>query len=150
MQFQIWRRASRYTTSRSRLPRPRRIGILWPAAWCKAHSLKEPQRLIGYAEAKGRISYLGAVLDPDSMRRVMQWANDDAAVKPEFGELPEGVEVCMRVGQTHTVFVLINHSAAAGDVALPAGMRDVLHDGRSTDHVALAPQGVAVLESNRP
>lgn len=104
--------------------------------------------MISRRVGKGRISYLGAVLDADSMRRVMQWASDDAQVKPEFGELPKGVEVCRRMDKSHTVFVLINHGAVAADVALPTGMRDVLHDGGAVTSIALEPQGVAVLESS--
>ena len=96
---------------------------------------------------KGTISYLGAVLDPALMRRVIQWATDGAWVRPEFSAVPEGVEVCRRVGKDHTVFVLMNHGGAPAHVALPARMMDVLH-GASEASVDLKPQGVAVLETS--
>ncbi|HUV68886.1 MAG TPA: beta-galactosidase [Terracidiphilus sp.] len=97
---------------------------------------------------KGRITYLGAVLDPDLMRRVVQWATDGAQLKAEFGPTPESVEVCRRVGKDRTVFILINHGGRPTNVTLPGAMRDVLREGRSVDSVALGPQAVSVLEEN--
>ena len=102
--------------------------------------------MITRSVGKGRISYLGAVLDPALMERVMTWATSGAEVKAEFGPLPDGVEVCRRVGAGRTVFVLINHGGAPAEVALPETMEDVLHGG-SVAEVRLEPQGVAVLES---
>lgn len=96
---------------------------------------------------KGRIAYLGTILDPDLMRKVVAWAANDAQLHAEFPAVPTGVEVCRRVGATHAVYVLINHSPAAAHVALPAAMSDVLDGGRVTS-VDLESQGVAVLESN--
>lgn len=95
---------------------------------------------------EGRISYLGAVLDPALMDRVMTWATSGAEVKPEFGPVPEGVEVCRRVGTGHTIFVLIDHGAALAEVTLPERMKDVLNGGSVTE-IRLQSQGVAVLES---
>ena len=105
--------------------------------------------MISRRVGKGRISYLGAVLDAGSMRRVMQWAIDDANVKAEFGELPENVEVCRRLDAKHAVFVLINHGSSPANVTLPTGMRDVLHERRIVKSVELEPQGVAVVETDR-
>jgi beta-galactosidase len=104
--------------------------------------------MISRRVGKGRISYLGAVLDADSMLRVVQWVIDDANVRPEFGELPENVEVCRRLGAKHKVFVLINHGSTTANVALPAGTRNVLHEGRLVNSIELEPQGVAVVETN--
>ncbi len=94
---------------------------------------------------KGSISYLGAVLDPALMDRVIAWATSGADVKPEFEAVPAGVEVCRRVGADRIVFVLINHAKTPAHIALPDAMRDVLHGGSVTS-VELKPQGVAVLE----
>ena len=110
--------------------------------WLDGHPAMITRRV-----GKGSISYLGAVLDPALMRRVIQWALDGAQVKPEFGAVPEGVEVCRRVGKDHTVFVLINHGAEPADVTLPVGVADVLHGGSSEASVELKPQDVAVLET---
>jgi beta-galactosidase len=95
---------------------------------------------------KGRITYLGAVLDTELMRRVVRWATDGVQLKAEFGPKPASVEVCRRVDKGRTIFILINHGSAPVNVTLPGAMRDLLRDGRSVDGVALEPQGVSVLE----
>jgi beta-galactosidase len=95
---------------------------------------------------KGRISYLGAVLDPALMDRVMTWATTGAQVKAEFGPVPDEVEVCRRVGLGYTVFVLINHGSAPAEVILPGKMEDLLNGG-SVTRVRLESQGVEALES---
>jgi beta-galactosidase len=100
---------------------------------------------------KGRISYLGAVLDAALMQRVIDWATADAGVKAEFGALPDDVELCRRTGNGRDVYVLIRHGAqgpATETVALPATMRDLLHDGKTVHSVTLEHQGVAVLASD--
>jgi beta-galactosidase len=111
--------------------------------------------MISRSVGKGRISYLGTVLDLDLMKRVIDRAVDGAQLKPEFGALPAGVEVCRRIDGKRTVFVVINHNLAEQDpsplpIALSAPMQDVLHDDQTITSVDLAPQGVAVLESDEP
>jgi beta-galactosidase len=103
--------------------------------------------MISRRVGKGRITYLGAVLDSDLMRRTVQWASDDAQLQPEFGNVMPGVEVCRRMNKDRVVFVLLNHAASEANIALPAAMRDLLHDGRMVSSVVLPPQGVAVLDS---
>jgi beta-galactosidase len=95
---------------------------------------------------QGRITYLGAILDPDLMRRIALWATAGAQIQPEFGPVPTNVEVCRRISNSHTIFILINHGAAAAQIRLPSEMRDVLHGG-SANTIELDPQGVAVLTS---
>ena len=99
---------------------------------------------------QGRITYLGAVLDPELMGRVVAWATADAHVASEFGMVPHGVEVCRRVDPTHTVFVLINHSAASAHIALPAPMHEILHVGDTVTSLDLNTQGVVVLTEDTP
>ena len=110
--------------------------------------LDDQPAMITRRVGKGRITYLGAVLDPDLMRKVVAWATDDAQFKAEFPAVPDGVEVCRRVAANGTVFVLINHGSAEANVALPSAMSDVLHDGRRVTSVDLEPQGVAVLTTD--
>ncbi len=95
--------------------------------------------------SKGSIAYLGAVLDPELMRKVIDWAVADAQIDAEFPAVPPGVEVCRRVDANHSVFILINHASTEARVALPSAMSDVLHDGRSITSIDLAPRDVAVL-----
>ena len=96
---------------------------------------------------KGSIAYLGAVLDPDLMRKVVSRTTSEAHVQTEFPQVPVGVEVCRRTAASHTVFVLINHDSAEAHVALPSAMSDVLHNGDRVTSVDLNPQDVAVLET---
>jgi beta-galactosidase len=92
---------------------------------------------------KGRITYLGAVLDPLLMNAFVgdELKAGGVAAVPA---LPEEVEAMRRVGAGREALILINHGAAAQSVALPSVMTDVLAGGR-TRRVELAPQGVAVL-----
>ena len=103
--------------------------------------------MISHQVSKGTIAYLGTVLDPDLMRRVVIHAVSDARVKSEFPSVAPGVEVCRRVGASSTVFVLINHGSTTANVDLPSAMRDVLRDSPSVTTVELQPQGVAVLRA---
>ncbi len=73
--------------------------------------LDDQPAMITRRVGKGSITYLGAVLDPDLMRKVVAWATNDAQLKAEFAAVPEGVEVCRRVDADHKVFVLINHGS---------------------------------------
>jgi beta-galactosidase len=95
--------------------------------------------------ASGRITYLGAILDPVSMRQVVSWATQKAQVNSEFGPFPADIEVCRRVGSSHTVFVLVNHGRTVAQIPLSSGMRDVLNGGNVVSTIELDPQGVAVL-----
>jgi beta-galactosidase len=104
--------------------------------------------MISRRVGKGRITYLGAVLDPALMRSVMQSLTAEAQLQPEFGSLTEEVELCRRAGKDRIVYVLINHGAATAKITLPGKFRDVLHDGRAIAEVVLDPQGVAVLETS--
>jgi len=104
--------------------------------------------MISRSVGKGRITYLGAVLDPELMRSVLQRSTRAAHVEPEFGPLPPDVEVCRRVGDGHSIYVLINHGAAVVHAALPSAMHDLLGDGHSLTEVVLDAQGVAVLEAD--
>jgi len=116
--------------------------------------------MISRRVGQGRITYLGAVLDPTLMRSTLQRMMTDAHVEPEFSPLPSYVEVCRRVGpdrvdkdrgnNMRAVYVVINHGESAAHIALPGAMRDMLHDGRSLTEVSLDPQDVAVLEAAAP
>jgi beta-galactosidase len=107
--------------------------------------LDDQPAMITRRVGKGRITYLGAVLDPDLMRKVVAWATSEANLEPEFPEVPAGVEVNRLESCVRTVYVLINHGSGVAHVALPKAMRDVLHDKSGVSSVDLEPQGVAVL-----
>jgi beta-galactosidase len=96
---------------------------------------------------KGRITYIGAVLDDKLMTTAAEWMTQKSGVTPVFGPVPDGVEVSRRVGPGKQVFVIINYSQESREVALPYSMNLVL-DGKQGNVVALPPYGVAVALDN--
>jgi beta-galactosidase len=97
---------------------------------------------------KGRITYIGAWLDPKTMVAAAKWMAETSGVKPALGAVPAGVEVSPRYGEHGAVYVLINFSDAPQTITLPYDMTDVL-EGGSKRSVTLAKYGVAVLSAPR-
>jgi beta-galactosidase len=93
---------------------------------------------------RGRIAYVGAVLDLDMMMRVLRPFISD--IEPAFGPVPADVDVMRRRGDGRDVFVLINHARESRQVTLPVPMREVLRGGDVLGAIELESQGVAVLE----
>jgi beta-galactosidase len=96
--------------------------------------------------SKGRITYIGAWLDPKTMAKAASWMTEVSNVKPALVPVPEGVEVNPRYGSKGVVYILVNFSKTPQTVKLPATMRDVLTGG-PTQSVTLPYYGVAVLAS---
>lgn len=95
---------------------------------------------------KGTITYIGALLDPALMEAAAKWMVESSGVQQIFGPIPAGVEVCRRIGNARTIFILLNHNPAPAEVALPRSMRDLLHSDANVSAVTLPEYGVAVLE----
>src|SRR5580700_5840735 len=95
---------------------------------------------------KGRITYIGAWLDPKTMAKAAAWMTEVSGVKPAFGAVPDGVEVNPRYGDKGAVYILVNFSKLPQTVKLPAKMQDVLNGG-APQSVTLPNYGVAVLAS---
>jgi beta-galactosidase len=95
----------------------------------------------------GRITYIGAWLDPKTMAAAAKWMIDTSEVKPALGPVPAGVEVSARHGALGVVYILINFSAAPQRISLPAHMTDVL-EGGSKQSLTLPQYGVAVLSTS--
>ncbi len=93
---------------------------------------------------KGRITYVGALVDDAVMKGLIDRALADAGVARDFA-LPADVELMTRAGKGREIVILVNHGREPHDVALPAAMTDILAGGRKTA-LTLAPEGVAVLE----
>ena len=70
--------------------------------------------VVSRAYGKGRITYVGAVLDEKLTGAAMEWAAKDSGVKAVFGAVPDGVEVSRRSGDGKNVYVLINFAAGLG------------------------------------
>jgi len=94
---------------------------------------------------KGRVTYVGALLDRALMRSAMEALAKSAGLRPALDGVPEDVEVCRRSGPGGEVFVLINHGKQARTVVLPRPMRDVISAGQASPSVTLPRNGVAVL-----
>jgi beta-galactosidase len=93
---------------------------------------------------KGRITYVASVLDEKLMAAAAEWMVQDSRVKPIFGPVPEGVEVSRRRGAGKDVYILINSSKEARNVALPRSMK-LLLAGKQASNAALGSYGVEVL-----
>jgi beta-galactosidase len=97
---------------------------------------------------KGRITYIGAWLEPQTMKQAAAWMIDISGVKPALGPVPEGVEVSPRYGANGAVYILVNFAKTAQTVKLPATMGDVLNGG-TTQSVTLPHYGVAVVAATK-
>ena len=93
---------------------------------------------------KGRITYVGALVDDAVMKGLIDGALIDAGVARDF-EVPEDVELMTREGEDREIVILVNHGRETREVSLPAAMTDVLAGGRVAK-VTLAAEGVAVLQ----
>ena len=93
---------------------------------------------------KGRITYIGAILDDKLMAVAAEWMVQKSGVIPVFGALPEGVEVSRRMGGGKQLYILINYAQDSRRVALPHPMKALL-DNKQAETLVLAPYGVSVL-----
>ncbi|WP_232495642.1 beta-galactosidase [Novosphingobium kaempferiae] len=93
---------------------------------------------------KGRITYVGALIDKGLMKTLIDDALTGAGVARDFA-VPEGVELMTREGDGRSVVVLVNHGQEPRTVTLPEPMTDVLEGGRR-QAVTLGAEGVAVLQ----
>ena len=96
---------------------------------------------------KGRITYVGAILDDRLMATATRWMVDKSGVKPVFGPLPDGVEVCRRIGDGRRIFILINFTQETRHITLPRSMKLVLEDGEASA-VDLPAYGVSILSDD--
>lgn len=98
---------------------------------------------ISRAIGKGRITYVGALIDDTVMKTLIDDALEGAKVARDFA-VPADVELMTREGQGRRIVILINHGRAEQTVTLPETMTDILAGG-STSSVTLPVEGVAVL-----
>jgi beta-galactosidase len=94
---------------------------------------------------KGRITYIGAILDDKLVTAAAQWMAKTSGITPALGVVPDGIEASRRVGPDGSVFVLVNFGTQEQRVALPHEMRSLL-DQRGVTEVDLQRYGVAVLQ----
>jgi len=94
---------------------------------------------------KGRITYIGAMLDGSTMASAAKWMVETSGIEAVWPGVPEGVDISVRSGGGKTVSILINLSAEPKPVTLPRSMENVL-DGSRTTSLTLPQYGVAVLQ----
>jgi beta-galactosidase len=97
---------------------------------------------------KGSITYVGVWMDEAGMANLAQWMTDMSGVTPAFGPVPAGIDVNVRYGADHAVFILINLSQGPQTVTLPTAMQDVLQGG-SVKSIQLPRYGVSVLSETK-
>jgi beta-galactosidase len=95
-------------------------------------------------QGKGRITYVGALLDKGLMKTLIDDALKGAGVARDFA-VPADVELMTREGDGRSIVILINHGKETRSVTLPESMTDILEGGRK-QAVTLAAEGVAVLQ----
>lgn len=93
---------------------------------------------------KGRITYVGALVDDTVMKTLIDGALKGAGVERDFA-VPADVELMTREGQGRRIVILINHGKTARTVTLPEPMTDILAGG-SESSILLGAEGVAVLQ----
>ena len=143
------------------LDEPVEVGGGKATIWAEQLSVKAPdaETLLTYGKAngwldgkpavisrhvgKGRITYVGALVDDSVMKGLIDTALKDADVERDF-TVPADVELMTREGNGRRIVILINHSRESRAVKLPGAMTDVL-TGARVSGVTLAAEGVAVL-----
>jgi beta-galactosidase len=99
--------------------------------------------IITHSFGKGRITYIGAVLDANLMAALAQWMVNMSGVPPAFGPVPDGIEVSRRVGPNSSIFILINFSPEKQTVPLPHAMEALLLPPVQPESSQVCPPGVA-------
>ena len=93
---------------------------------------------------KGRVTYIGAMLDEPALGRLMAWATQRAGVAPRWPGVPPDVELDERSGTNDSVHVAINWGEHTQTIVLPRPMRDLL-TGNVVEQTTLGRFDVAVL-----
>jgi beta-galactosidase len=93
---------------------------------------------------KGRVTYVGALLDDDALARVAIWAATGVGAKPLWPGIPRGVEVMARASSKQRTYLVINWTGSPQAIRLPTPMRDLL-SGSTVSAVTLNRYGVAVV-----
>jgi beta-galactosidase len=99
------------------------------------------------AYGKGRITYIGPILD-DKLMDAADWMVKLSGVTPAFGPVPRGIDVSRRVGDGKQIFVVVNFNQETQSTTLPHSMKALLSGGEETS-LTLPPYGVEVFLDNQ-
>jgi beta-galactosidase len=94
---------------------------------------------------KGRITYIGAWPDAETMASAVRWMISTSSVIPQFAPVPDGIYVSVRSGKDKEVYILVNFGDDPKTVKLPNDMYNVLEKAR-VNAVTLKKYDVCVLE----
>jgi beta-galactosidase len=92
---------------------------------------------------KGRITYLGAWLDPMAMQQLADRLLGEAKVQPIIADAHPDLEISERAGKGRRLLIVINHGKEARPLTPPPGAK--LAQGQWADG-QIAPHGVALFE----
>jgi beta-galactosidase len=104
--------------------------------------------VLTHTYGKGRITYVGAILDLNLMSKAADWMIAQSGVTQAFGPVPDGIYVSRREGEGKTIFVMINFTRQDKHVGLPHVMQALLA-GREESSVDLPAYGVEVFRDRR-
>ena len=110
--------------------------------------LDEQPAVVTRKYGRGRITYIGGVLNDTLSAAAAEWMTKTSGVSAVFGPVPDRIEVNRRVGPRGAVYVLINLGTERQTVALPRAMQSLL-ENRETKQVELPQYGVAVLADSK-
>jgi len=99
---------------------------------------------VSHAYGKGRITYIGAVLDDKIMAEAAEWMMKKSGAAPASISVPDGVEVSRRTADGRNVFVLVNFARTPQHVALSHPMKALL-EHKQEGAVDLPAYGVEIL-----
>ncbi len=77
--------------------------------------LDDQPAVVTHAFGKGRITYIGPILDDKLMAAAANWMIAQSGVTPLFATVPDGVEVSRRNDGSREVFVVINFAPRTAD-----------------------------------
>jgi beta-galactosidase len=97
---------------------------------------------------KGRITYIGAILDDKIMANAAEWMIRVSGVTAAFGSIPDGVVVSRRSGKGKEVFVFVNFGPETQQISLAHAM-DLLLSGKEANRLQLPAYGVEVVVNKK-
>ncbi len=106
--------------------------------------LDDQPAVLSRTYGKGRITYIGTILDDKLMAAAANWMAQQSGITPVFGPVPDGIEVSRREGAGKQVFILINFKRETQRVTLPHPM-DVVLGSADGGTLEIPAYGVEVL-----
>ncbi len=97
---------------------------------------------------KGRITYIGAILDDKILSEAARWMVEQSGIQPVLTAVPDGIEVSRRRGGGNDVILLINFASETRRIRLPHPMTLILAN-ESKAVLDLPPYGVELLRNTR-